>query len=72
MISVAATSMVRMGLRHHRAVNGPPGIDKKVAPLTVRAEVGRVEEWVFVQEPPALAHGHTGHGRFRIALVGSE
>jgi hypothetical protein len=36
--------MVRVGVRDHRAVNGPPGIDKKVTPLTIEAEVGRFEK----------------------------
>ena len=38
-----------MGVRHHRAIDGPPGIDKKVTLLAVQPEVGRFEEWVFVQ-----------------------
>jgi len=49
-VAASAAEMVRMSVRHHRAVDGPPGIDKEVAPLTVQAEVGRFEEWDFVAQ----------------------
>ena len=39
-VAASPAEMVGMRVRHHRAFDGPPGIDKKVTPLTIEAEVG--------------------------------